>query len=1290
MAKSKLKEEEEDRHEAEKAGGLELVSIGSLYSGGSWDKKYWSSTRGKDRYPYPVGYQARRAYNGGACKMEIHEGPKGPLFAITSTDGYSCSGQTPVIAWQKFQKNCYPHTKIWQGKRFSCTIDGIEFFGFKNPFVQRLLRELVTNINGIAEQSPLSPSFSNESSRTELNNRCTDACTSPNLPPFLARSQVKGKRSKRQEITNPESLSTSGFKRSRAGAVMHIAEPSNSAPKTHKQWRSTLSFNQEQESCNLPGTLSTEVCSKPVAIGETDRSSAKDGFPSKSVDCSDHAALGPEESVLAWSKSTKSTTEVINWSVEEKNLDRSLDTRVERSKFTMSEERQAGDATASKDQPCVHNVDLYAPDTLDFVQDNITYSAQATQDTSARSVREEFLVTEAITSQGLITESHTEEVIGTPHSNGNSERSDFDSAGHDIAKSMMTFLLPQAIPLLQNKSGKKKKTISYSEVVPNTPKPRENNDENRQFVEIQSPGVHGSALPCSEHVKSVVLDSFDGDQCGVYVTNQPISPSNTADADQPCFDTDACPPCRVDRFVYIDGTESSVCQFETDGIKDIFCHDQAQSKVQLALDERPQDGYQYPCESVSCIKSTNENVLYEENQDFCKKMDENSIGTEFLSGEKDINRGTDFNDVVAKCNMSKRGLGASVHISRNDISAKAETPESGSLSTAQVTKYVYTRKKVSKAASSTRKCNASFSESIICRNSRDDSIPETTRTLLNSEMFQMSSSVDEPHKNAIFGARPMTGDQLNGLQMDETTNPNPLSESMLPFVSQTQTFSCASMGKDASNPFAASVSQIEKPHAYSEGRLVLIQNTSETNGPPVLSVKLGTTFSCYNTSSVKEVQTNTDLKLHRNLKLNNELDGIFDLVGCYFHPMPVLSLLLVTKGDEINVCALCGHLVDKNRTLFLYKLAIEETRTGNPSFVGHTSIMFPSSTDIFGREIALERSGLQLTPDGQNLVLLGTMKTPYCREGRTDCLCSTCSLNCFEQSTVKIVQVKTGYVSVLVKLSTSDSVQCILACEPNHLIAAGESGRLHLWTMNSAWSAPTEEFIISANDCISPCIVELKRVPNCASLVVGNNGFGEFTVWDVSKRMFMARVSSPSASACQFFPISSFSWQRVVHGFHYSTVEEQINGIVDATKLWFSENSECYSLPPLDGEDIAIWLLVSTIPELETQEDYISSDCGINPVGWWRLALLVKNMLILGGALDPRAAAIGSSSGNGIIGTFDGLVYMWEFTTGTKLGTLHHFEGESVSCIATDNSKPGVISVAGDKGQLVVYRRSCK
>lgn len=38
------------------------------------------------------------------------------------------------------------------------------------------------------------------------------------------------------------------------------------------------------------------------------------------------------------------------------------------SNLTMSVEGQAEDATAPKDQPCVHNVDLCAPDTLDFEQ----------------------------------------------------------------------------------------------------------------------------------------------------------------------------------------------------------------------------------------------------------------------------------------------------------------------------------------------------------------------------------------------------------------------------------------------------------------------------------------------------------------------------------------------------------------------------------------------------------------------------------------------------------------------------------------------------------------------------------------------------------------------------------------------------------------------------------------------------------------------------------------------------------------------------------------------------------
>lgn len=66
-------------------------------------------------------------------------------------------------------------------------------------------------------------------------------------------------------------------------------------------------------------------------------------------------------------------------------------------------------------------------------------------------------------------------------------------------------------------------------------------------------------------------------------------------------------------------------------------------------------------------------------------------------------------------------------------------------------------------------------------------------------------------------------------------------------------------------------------------------------------------------------------------------------------------------------------------------------------------------------------------------------------------MCSDCALDSSEENALKIVKVKVGYVSVVAKLRTVDRLNCMLVCEPNHLVAVGESGRLHLWVMNSAW-----------------------------------------------------------------------------------------------------------------------------------------------------------------------------------------------------------------------------------------------
>ncbi|KAJ6899727.1 hypothetical protein NC652_026008 [Populus alba x Populus x berolinensis] len=119
---------------------------------------------GQDRYPYPVAI----------------------VYNRTGLN-YCCSNAF-IMFWYS---SCGNLNKL--GSHL------IQVFGFKNPFVQRLIRELVAIINEIAEQNPLSPSFHDGASRTEQNNRSPDASTHPDLLPYLPRSRVKGKR---REIAN--------------------------------------------------------------------------------------------------------------------------------------------------------------------------------------------------------------------------------------------------------------------------------------------------------------------------------------------------------------------------------------------------------------------------------------------------------------------------------------------------------------------------------------------------------------------------------------------------------------------------------------------------------------------------------------------------------------------------------------------------------------------------------------------------------------------------------------------------------------------------------------------------------------------------------------------------------------------------------------------------------------------------------------------------------------------------------------------------------------------------------
>lgn len=123
----------------------------------------------------------------------------------------------------------------------------------------------------------------------------------------------------------------------------------------------------------------------------------------------------------------------------------------------------------------------------------------------------------------------------------------------------------------------------------------------------------------------------------------------------------------------------------------------------------------------------------------------------------------------------------------------------------------------------------------------------------------------------------------------------------------------------------------------------------------------------------------------------------------------------------------------------------------------------------------------------------------------------------------------------------------------------------------------------------------------------------------------MSTFSASSTSVCQFIPVSLFTRQIQCPVSGYSDIEEHLKQMMPAT---------CDGQFSLEGEDLAVWLLVSSSSDFDSQ-DYMSGDCDLNPVGRWRLALMVKNTMIFGSTLDPRCVDL-FVHWNGILQLFFG------------------------------------------------------
>ncbi|KAK4715224.1 hypothetical protein R3W88_013562 [Solanum pinnatisectum] len=1347
----------------EKSDGLEILSIGKLYSG-SWDKKYWSSSRGKDRYPYPIGYNALRTQNGVSYKMEIHEGLNGPLFTISSTDGQSCSGQTPDIAWESFQKKgC--QIKLLHGKRHSSKIDGVEFFGFKNTFVQRLLRELVANTRGTPEQNFLSSiSLRNETSEAVNQNELTVSKTDPNLLTHIEKPQSAGKRNMKGRTNNIKSAANTSLKKPRCQNKNSDIKALN--PGQQEYGDHPPSFSSSKRSCNSSEALQESETLQTINEREKVKVTVMESFDKddhlkvdslssqggrKHLDPKTEIPLEellanisgmPEQNLLSSNSLGKETYEAVN-QIEHRGskTDPNLLTHMEKPPRAGKRNRKG----RTNNIKSAANISLKKPRRQNK-SSNIKALHSGQQEYGGHlppisSSKGSCNSSEALQeSENLQTIIEREKVLVPVVES-------FDKDDHLIVDS------------LSSQGGRKhlnretEKPVEEYTVLQNDGKLFDRSKVlDEQVIENQMTAENDGESPVengTQRINDVNLwapDTLDHQSDESFsltaeTVKDVVAAVSTNVSDSPIIDSRPESEMGTSRLeVSSQKSESDSAGHEIANSMMTFLLPRAlplirtytrkkkndtkspEISIHNSQDENKKIGLYLDYTSVSDLDKNSLLRQKKENTSFPVRgcvpastacsLAEAIVPDSFDNYESGYTPSQGLAQIlqvaeVAKEDHSVQGLHTCrpemVGPSKSDnLEAAACNGETGTERENDFLPSTHkflqaSRKQVSGSKSTGAIVSGSLtkiplsgesmvqhvalSESIVCRDFRDDSVPESNadiNAMHTSHFLQGSSSKQCQIEQSISTDEP----HIEGRSLNFNTKERSTSTNGTPF-------NLASRSQDEEMDQMLDNIQTSKfldsTATNSEGNLTEMlsrdQQCVRFTGPLLDKQNQKIIFSA-DTTEKKENNENVNMEAQKDLKSESER-SVLKVIAGYAHPMPISSVLLSTQENDLYICVLCGQPLHEDRTIFMYKAPMEGEERGCPSFIGQVSIRFQFSDGAFRGDIELDSAAVQLTPIGQSLVLFNSVIAPSCREGDIKCRCLLCALNIFEENAVKIAQIRNGYLSLITKLKTTLRVCCILVCPPDHLVAVEESGKLYVWVMNSKWSAETEKRCLLPPDCPPFSTMKLKRVPNSASLVLGYNGFGEFRLWDIKKCMLVSKFSAVSTSVFQCLPVSLFRWQRKFT-VPAGVTEDIINEITDVTKMSFLEISDNRPFCSLEDKDVAIWVLISTAPDSNSSA-YQSSEQHSDPDHWWRLALLVNNTMIMGNSLDPRATAIGFSAGHGIIGRSDGLVYMWELTTGKRLQTLHHFKDAAVSSIVSDNSSHGAVAVASDGGQLLVY-----
>lgn len=181
----------------------------------------------------------------------------------------------------------------------------MQFFGFKNAFVQRLLRELVANDGGTAGQSSSTSNSLTEASATVHEIQYTEPRKHPDLLPNSEKPRVTGKRSRKGKNINVKPLIEANFEQRQPQNCIQNAEASNSRQRDQRNHDgdNPLTIAASNKVCGISNSpeITTGPNSKVVVENEKYLFSAERELQSHSMDISDDFKLGdllPQETEL--------------------------------------------------------------------------------------------------------------------------------------------------------------------------------------------------------------------------------------------------------------------------------------------------------------------------------------------------------------------------------------------------------------------------------------------------------------------------------------------------------------------------------------------------------------------------------------------------------------------------------------------------------------------------------------------------------------------------------------------------------------------------------------------------------------------------------------------------------------------------------------------------------------------------------------------------------------------------------------------------------------------------------